>query len=149
MGHRIDETKAGPVEGFEIFRRMVEEFYGVGRGRSSRGGDVWSPQTDVYETESELVIKMAVPGIKAADVRVVFSGNVVTISGYRGPCQEAGVLALHQMEIRTGYFERNVAVNQPCDADGMSWDYTDGILSLRVPKATAPLTRSYMVRLRL
>ncbi len=149
MGYPLNRRTAAPAEGFEIFQRMVEEFYGVGRARSRHGGNVWAPQTDVYETESEIVIKMAVPDVSATDVRVVFNETSITISGVRNPVQEAGVVAYRQMEIPTGYFERNVAVHQPYDGESAEWQYEDGILWLRVPKCLEKTTRVFMIRLRL
>jgi len=151
MGYPImpaTPAAARPAEGSEIFRRMVEEFYGVGHGRHSHGGGVWSPPTDVYETHGEIVIKMAVPGIQAGDVRVVFNGDAITISGHRHGTAEAGIVSIRQMEIRTGYFERTVLVSQPYDGRAAKWDYDDGILWLRIPKAGGLAARVFGIRLR-
>jgi len=150
MGRPIDELKMRRAEGWEALHRMVEEFYGLGGGSGGRGRDVWSPPTDVFETETEIVIRMAVPGIRAADVRVIFSGDAITISGCRHARREDDVTAFHQMEIRMGCFERNVVVSVPYDPSNATWSYEEGILSLRVPKAAAvTVVSSCMIRLKL
>jgi len=148
MAGEMEDLRSRPGEGLEMFQRMVEEFYGVGRSRGGRGAEVWAPATDVFETAEGIAIKLAVPDIDPADVRVVFGGETITVSGCRQRHCEPGATAVHQMEIRTGYFERSITLNRHYDSARVTWSYENGILCLRLPKAKKRAARTYMIQLR-
>ena len=40
-----------------------------------------APSVDMFQTENEVVVKAAVPGIKADDVQINVTGEVLTIKG--------------------------------------------------------------------
>jgi HSP20 family protein len=138
-----------PTDDFEALRHMMDEFFGSHRHVSLRSRDVWVPPTDVYETQTHIVIKMSVPGIKTSDVRVRFGREGVSISGYRCPTHEPALTAYHQMEIRNGYFERRVIIHKPVNPADTTAEYRDGFLWIRIPKAGVPIERSVTIRIRL
>jgi len=127
--------QARPFGSFEHFRRMLDDLYAFHNAVDRQDGDVWTPPTDVYETNGEIVIKMSLPGVKPGNVHIAFDGDVVTISGFREWPERTHVVALHQMEIRNGYFQRSIVIREPFDPDGMKWKYADGFLWLVLPKA--------------
>ena len=43
----------------------------------------WSPETDIYETETDLVLQVDLPGFNAKDIDIVVENNVLTIRGER------------------------------------------------------------------
>ena len=74
---------------------------------------LWSPPTDVYETEEKYVIKLEIAGMRDEDFDVALESNILLISGYRSDSNERR--AYHQMEIRFGRFE--IAVEIPVTID--------------------------------
>ena len=141
---------ARPFGNIEHFRRMLHDLYAFHDTLDRQDGDVWAPPTDVYETDREVVIKMSLPGVKPGNVHIAFNGDLITISGLREWQEErAHVVALHQMEIRNGYFQRSIAIHTPFDPDGMKWKYTDGFLWLALPKAAQRIARVLALWLRL
>src|SRR5512135_1394053 len=69
---------------------------------------VWSPPTDVYETESEYVVRVEVAGIQDTDLEISFENGVLTINGIRPDLAERR--AYHQMEIHFGKFSTAIRV---------------------------------------
>ena len=70
----------------------------------------WEPPVDVFETEGELLIIAALPGVASEAVRVEIEGETLMIAGMRPlPCQgpRANILRL---EIPYGRFERRIAL---------------------------------------
>ena len=70
----------------------------------------WEPPVDVFETEAELLIIAALPGVAPEAVRVEIEGETLMIAGTRPhPCQgrRANILRL---EIPYGRFERRIAL---------------------------------------
>lgn len=71
------------------------------------GGPSWEPPVDIYETQRELIIIVALPGVPADTVTVVIDGGALSVSGRRGiPAPQSA--AVHRMEIPYGRFERRI-----------------------------------------
>ena len=94
---------------------------------------VWSPPTDVYETEENYVIKIEVAGMRDEDFEVAIEDNVLRISGYRADLNERR--AYHQMEIRFGRFEIAIGIPMPVDIDKATAEYQAGFLMILIPKS--------------
>jgi HSP20 family protein len=94
---------------------------------------VWSPPTDVYETEDNYVIKVEIAGMRDEDFEVAFENNHLMISGYRSDLNERR--AYHQMEIRFGRFELAVEVPTTVDMEKATAEYKDGFLLIVLPKS--------------
>lgn len=93
---------------------------------------VWSPPTDVYETEHNYVIKVEIAGMRDEDLEVAFENNILRISGYRADSDERR--AYHQMEIRFGRFELAVEVPNTVSMEKATAEYKDGFLLIVLPK---------------
>jgi HSP20 family protein len=94
---------------------------------------IWSPPTDVYETEENYVIKVEIAGMRDEDFDVAFENNILMISGYRSDLNERR--AYRQMEIRFGRFELAVEVPVTVDIEKATAEYKDGFLTIMLPKA--------------
>ncbi len=94
---------------------------------------VWSPPTDMYETEAEYVVRMEVAGAREAEFEVMFDEGVLIITGNRPDIPERR--AYHQMEIHFGKFSSAIAIPGPVDLDGSGALYQEGFLIVRLPKA--------------
>ena len=93
---------------------------------------VWSPPTDVYETEDSYVIKVEIAGMRDEDFEVAFENNILMIAGYRSDLNERR--AYHQMEIRFGRFEIAVEIFVSVDVEKATAEYRDGFLTIMLPK---------------
>jgi HSP20 family molecular chaperone IbpA len=72
----------------------------------------WEPPIDVFETERELRVIAALPGVAPEAVRVEIEGEILIIAGVRplpSPGRNANILRL---EIPYGRFERRIALSQ-------------------------------------
>jgi HSP20 family protein len=94
---------------------------------------VWSPPTDVYETDVDFVVRVEVAGIRETDLDVSFENGILTIDGVRPDVTERR--AYHQMEIHFGKFSTAIGVPGPIDLDSSIAEYKDGFLIVRMPKA--------------
>jgi len=94
---------------------------------------VWSPPTDLYETEELYVVRMEIAGMREEDFEVAFDENVLWISGSRPDLADRR--AYHQMEIRFGKFATAISVPGPVNVDAARAEYKDGFLVVSLPKA--------------
>jgi len=77
----------------------------------SREGARWEPPIDVFETEHELTIITALPGVAPENVCAEIEGQTLIITGTR-PLPTAGRRArIVRLEIPYGHFERRIALS--------------------------------------
>ena len=95
---------------------------------------VWRPPTDVFETAGEVVVKMEVAGVSKEELKVTFEEECLQIRGRRKERFAGKKVAVSQMEVEYGVFERNIAIRQPVDIDSIEATYNDGFLMVRIPK---------------
>ncbi len=94
--------------------------------------NIWSPPTDVYETEENFVIRVEIAGMRDEDFEVTLENQALYISGNRP--DSGGRRAFHQMEILSGRFEVDVEVTVPVDMDSSTAEYKDGFLTISLSK---------------
>jgi HSP20 family protein len=98
-------------------------------------GQMSTPAVDMYQTDNEIVVKAAVPGIKADDVQINVIGEVLTIKGETREKEEVNEKAYHLRERRWGAFERTLALPTDVVADKARAEFENGILTITLPKA--------------
>ncbi len=96
---------------------------------------LWSPPTDVYETETDYVVRVELAGIRETDLEITFENGILVITGIRSDVPERR--AYHQMEIHFGKFSTAIGVPGPIDLEKSVAEYTDGFLMVRMPKVKA------------
>jgi HSP20 family protein len=98
----------------------------------------------VYSTEEEIVIQAAVPGLAPEEVEITIEGDTLTIQGEL-PAALGNVNYLFQ-ERPTGKFIRVLSLNIPVDADKSEATFSNGLLTLTIPKAEAIRPRQIKVK---
>jgi HSP20 family protein len=114
--------------------RLFDGFF----GRRDQGGPVerlWAPSVDMYETKDELVVAAELPGLTEKDVHVSVAGDMLTLRGERAWKQEAKQENYYRGERWFGKFERSLPLPIPVQADKVTANYRDGVLTIRLPKA--------------
>jgi HSP20 family protein len=86
----------------KLHRQLFQPRSGEGRGPR------WEPPVDVIETEREVVIIAALPGVDDKAIEAAIDGNVLVISGERNALPELRTAVIHRLELPQGRFERRV-----------------------------------------
>jgi HSP20 family protein len=98
--------------------------------------DGWSaPAIDMYQTDDEIVVKASLPGVKADEVQINITGEVLTLKGETKQVEEKKEKAWHMREQRWGTFERAIALPTEVVADKAKAEFENGILTITLPKA--------------
>jgi HSP20 family protein len=100
---------------------------------------VWSPQSDVTETETGFVFELDVPGVRKEDVTVDLNGTTLLITGELKESETKGVT--HRRTRRTGKFAYRVTLPRTVDAENVEAKLADGVLTVNVPKTEAAKPR--------
>lgn len=69
---------------------------------------VWTPPVDVLETQDQVLIIAALPGVAEDEVHLSLEGAVLVIAGERQLPAEVRAAHIHRLELPQGRFERRV-----------------------------------------
>lgn len=136
-----DDPQEKYLDEFEAssgFATAFESFLHSQRPLFSLSANHWNPPADVFETPTEVVIKIEVAGMDKEDFEVSIHHNRLSVRGRRDDPDQRGMKCLHQMEVRYGCFERSFDLPTQVDADKIQADYEQGFLRIRVPKRKTP-----------
>jgi HSP20 family protein len=104
-----------------------------GRGGSDNGH--WVPNTDVYHTDTGLVVKVELPGMKSENLEITIEGNRLRIAGNRPDSCRAHKATFLVMEINYGPFESVLELPPGYDLTQAKAVYVNGFLRIDVPEA--------------
>jgi HSP20 family protein len=90
---------------------------------------------DMYDTENSVVVKTAIPGVKAEDIDVSVTGDTLTVKAETKEEEEVKRENYMRHERRFGSYCRSVTLPGGLMTDKAEADYTNGILTLTFPKA--------------
>ena len=95
----------------------------------------FTPQIEMYETEEEIVLNVALPGTLQEDIDISLEEeDVLCIRGERPDPHATIVCPRHIEELCYGYFERQVQLPAKCLSEKIEADYSEGILNIRIIK---------------
>ena len=87
-------------------RRAASAVLSARPSRSAQAS--WEPPVDIFETERELWIIAALPGVELRDLDVSIDGQVLVVAGLRRPPFDTRGASIHRLEIPYGRFERRI-----------------------------------------
>lgn len=117
--------------------RMNRLFEDVNRGwRSDEPASTttWSPAVDIFETESEIVVKAELPGVDKNSISLNLERNVLTLRGERRFEKETKEENYHRIERSYGSFSRSFSIPATVEEDKIRAEYKDGVLKISLPK---------------
>ena len=140
-----DVATADPYREFEdIYDRMGQMVNAAFmRGPYWHVVDVpWTPLADISETDDAYVIEAELPGITKDNVNVEVNDREVVISGEIPQQDENGEKGRRRRRgRRTGRFELRSVLPGDINPDAITANLSDGVLTVRVPKAEAAKPR--------
>jgi len=101
---------------------------------------------DVYQTESDIVIKSTIAGVKPEDLDVAINNDMVTVKGERKSEEQVPEENYYYQECYWGKFSRSVILPVDVLAEKIEASMKNGILTIRLPKADVNKTKKIQVR---
>ena len=112
--------------------RMQRDFF---RPRPTRMRlPAWEPPVDVLETDREVLVLMALPGVDPDAVEAAIEDGALLVAGQRVLPPELRTATIHRMELPQGRFERRVAL-PPGRYDQVRRATANGCLAITLRKA--------------
>lgn len=134
-------TRWNPRREMELrdpFRSIEQLFDEMWPGRYFGNGENSSvmlrPAMDVIENESDITIRLDLPGMKSEDVNVELENGVLTVSGEMGDTIEKKDDRYHYRERNYGSFQRSVRLPNTLDYEKCDALFDNGVLTITLPK---------------
>ncbi|MGH7618070.1 MAG: Hsp20/alpha crystallin family protein [Gemmatimonadaceae bacterium] len=137
------------VDRMVTLNRALDQAFNGARTGESR---VWVPAVDVVEHKDAYIFYAELPGVEASQVDVKFEQNVLTIRGTKQSAigtageGESRDVRVYAAERATGTFERSVRLPEFVDGERISAEFTNGVLTVKVPKAKAAQPRKIEIK---
>jgi HSP20 family protein len=93
----------------------------------------WEPPVDVLETENELLVVVALPGVRREDMEIVVTGGELLVRGTRRWLALRRPMRVHRVELPHGRFERRLPLPSGT-YKLMAEEHTEGCLVLTLRK---------------
>ena len=117
------------------FQNDVDDLFGNFLGTQFQARVREFPSLDLVEDENNTVVVAEMPGVKKEDVKVSVQNDLLTISGERKDASLPEGSGWIRNEIRTGKFNRTIALPHAINAKAISAELDNGVLKIVLPKA--------------
>jgi HSP20 family protein len=95
----------------------------------------WSPPVDLCETTEAIVIRIELPGVSAAQIKVTLIGNQLRICGEKKKRTARQRITSHHCSERAyGPFDRSVPIRWPIEVKRATAELAKGVLLIQLPK---------------
>ncbi len=88
------------------------------------------PQANMFEDEDNLIVEIALPGVKKEDINLSLEDKKLVISGTRIGRSDR---VYYMKEFQYGNFDRKIEIDFPVKEEGIRAEYNDGILKVSIP----------------
>ncbi len=126
------------VDKSEIMDRETEQ---------TRDRRVFSPFTDIYETNQEIQLLIDLPGVKEKDINIMLEKDILSIDACIESEQMDGY-SLNYAEYAVGDFHRKFRLTKMVDQDSINASLKDGVLTITLTKASSSQTKKIAVQSR-
>ena len=117
--------------------RFYSPFFAPLRARADTDTYNWSPSVDISETDDNFEVRAELPGIAKDDLHVSVKDNLLTLSGEKRQEKADDTQNYRRVERRYGSFQRRFTLPSEVETDDIKAEFTDGVLTLSIPKPEA------------
>jgi HSP20 family protein len=139
-------TRWEPMREMMTLREAMDRLFDDAFTRPVSTNNWGAPAIDLYQTNDNVVVKVALPGLKADDVQISITGDVLTLKGEFKQNNEVKEATYHIKEQRYGSFERSVMLPTDVETDKAKADFENGVLTVTLPKAEQVKPRTITVK---
>ncbi len=113
-----------------MFNTALSRWYRPAKGRTGEG---WSPEVDVYETETNLVVRADIPGVDPDQIKARVEGGMLYINGQRQRDSKVAAKDYYLAEREYGPFSLCIELPGTVNPETASAEYRNGVLTVTVP----------------
>ncbi|ERN42958.1 molecular chaperone (small heat shock protein) [Rubidibacter lacunae KORDI 51-2] len=136
-----------PYGEFDALRRQMDRLFEDVTEHGGLDTRNWNPAVEMQDKGDSIVLKVQLPGLDGKDLDITATREAVTIAGeYRRESEEKKN-GLFRSEFFYGSFKRTVGMPVPIQNNNANADFTDGVLTLTLPKVEEAVNRTVKIDL--
>lgn len=101
-----------------------------------------APEVDVKETDDRIEITAELPGLDQQDVELTVREGMLTLSGEKKVERKEEKADYHLSERHYGSFTRSFRLPEAADEEGITAEFTKGVLTIAVPKKPEAVSKA-------
>ncbi len=101
-------------------------------GRERTYSNAWVPAADVYAKGGDLIIRLALAGVRREDVEITLHDDVLTVSGERSRDLDDEEVSFYVHEMFYGKLRRSMSLPSGMDESRISAEFYDGLMQITV-----------------
>ncbi len=115
--------------------------------RTEFGEMEWMPQVEVIQNNGQFTVRADLPGMTKDDIKVEFTGDMLTISGERKAEKEEKREGFYRSERSYGNFYRQLPLPEGATTEKAQATFKNGVVEVTMPAPKAePETRKLEVK---
>lgn len=111
----------------------------------TRDRRVFSPSTDIYETNDEITLLVDLPGVKEDDIDITLEKDILSINASVAASTIEGY-TLDYAEYAVGDFHRKFRLTKLVDPENIVAVLKDGVLKINLSKSAVAKTKKISVQ---
>ena len=119
-----------------VFDQIFNDSYRASEANTIR------PKANVEETDTQIVLELAVPGFDKNDVTIKIENDILHIEGKK---EEEDDRKFSRQEFRVNRFNRQFTLSEIIDTESVSANFLNGVLTITLPKVEAQQPKSITV----
>jgi len=129
----VDRADRDAARALQLLRERMNRLFDEGAGRTeARFAAPFSPPTDVFTTDDQVVVSVELPGVEREAMSIGAADGVLRVTGLRpfrdGPAYE-------RLERSYGEFRCEVTLPAGADAARREVRLSDGVLVIEIPRS--------------
>jgi HSP20 family molecular chaperone IbpA len=124
----------------------VENAWRRGLGFEEETPAMWAPRVDVLDKPESYLVKVEVPGMKADEIHIDCTGEMLTLNGARKQEEKREGEHYRVVERSYGAFQRTLTFPTAVDPEHVEAELKDGVLNLKIMKAKGARAAKIKVR---
>jgi len=110
----------------------------------TKTGPTFSPDVDIYETDTEIVLLADMPGVTPDALTIDLRDSVLTLSGETTEIETKNETEIFS-EFANGNYYRRFTLSEIIDQENINAQLIDGVLHLTLPKVAKATPRKITV----
>ncbi|MEM9484173.1 MAG: Hsp20/alpha crystallin family protein [Cyanobacteria bacterium P01_F01_bin.116] len=138
-----------PFGDFDTLRKEMDKLFDQFRldPKGNGNGFGFVPSAEMDETDTEIHLKLEIPGMEADNLEIEVTDGAVAIKGERRSETKTEEEGRFRSEFQYGKFERLIPMPTRIVKDQVAAEYKAGVLRLTLPKSQEETTESVKVKI--
>lgn len=133
----LTRTSSNRLSNFPMWSSWIDDFFNrdlTSEFSQNFNTGISLPKVNIRETSDAYFVEMAVPGLKKSDFQIDLDNQVLSISAAREEEDEQNEKSFTRREFGYSSFQRSFTLPETVDDGKIKANYTEGILSIHLPK---------------